>query len=137
MNVMIIPLNALWIAINSEYFFLLQKLINNPKHKENSQPKLTKNSYLYAMQNGVSYTYQQHLPFGARYLDSDLSVWLSVDPMSDERPWLSPYNYVQWNPIGRALDDEWDVCIKKDGSVDFTWKSNRGGNRYDVYLERL
>ena len=36
--------------------------------------------------------------------------WLSVDPMSDERPWISPYNYCQWNPIGRvdtwgALDD--------------------------------
>lgn len=50
--------------------------------------------------------------FGARYYDSDLSVWLSVDPASDQRSWISPYNYVQWNPIGRvdptgALDGDY------------------------------
>ncbi len=37
--------------------------------------------------------------FGARYYEAGLSVWLSVDPMSDKRFWLSPYNYCQWNPI--------------------------------------
>jgi len=26
-------------------------------------------------------------------------MWLRVDPMSDERPSLSPYNYCQWNPV--------------------------------------
>ncbi|MFW5983316.1 MAG: hypothetical protein ACOCQ4_02355, partial [bacterium] len=30
------------------------------------------------------------LYFGARYYDSDVSVWLSVDPMSDKYPHLSP-----------------------------------------------
>ena len=45
--------------------------------------------------------------------------WLSVDPMSDERPWISPYNYCQWNPIGRV--DTWgmldEIVIKgMDGS---------------------
>ncbi|NMB81064.1 MAG: RHS repeat-associated core domain-containing protein, partial [Ignavibacteria bacterium] len=40
--------------------------------------------------------------FGARYYDSDLSQWLSVDPMSDKRPNISPYNYCQWNPVGRT-----------------------------------
>ena len=39
--------------------------------------------------------------FGARYYDSDLSQWLSVDPMSDVRPNISPYAYCQNNPIGR------------------------------------
>ena len=37
--------------------------------------------------------------FGARYYDSGLSIWLSVDPMSDERSWISPYNYCQNNPV--------------------------------------
>lgn len=37
--------------------------------------------------------------FGARYYNSDLSLWLSVDPMSDKYPSLSPYNYCAWNPI--------------------------------------
>jgi RHS repeat-associated protein len=37
--------------------------------------------------------------FGARYYDSDLSVWLSVDPMSDKRLSTSPFAYCQNNPI--------------------------------------
>ncbi len=37
--------------------------------------------------------------FGARYYNSDISVWLSVDPMSDEYPSTSPYSYVEGNPI--------------------------------------
>ena len=37
--------------------------------------------------------------FGARYYSSDLSMWLSVDPMADKYPSLSPYNYCAWNPI--------------------------------------
>lgn len=37
--------------------------------------------------------------FGARYYNSDLSLWLSVDPMSDKYPGLSPYNYCAWNPM--------------------------------------
>jgi RHS repeat-associated protein len=54
--------------------------------------------------------------FGARYYNSDLSIWLSVDPMSDERAWLSPYNYCQWRPLIRVdvdglLDDHWAVCV--------------------------
>ena len=38
--------------------------------------------------------------FGARYYDSDLMTgWLSVDPMADKYPSLSPYAYCGWNPI--------------------------------------
>ena len=37
--------------------------------------------------------------FGARYYSSDLSVWLSVDPMSDKYPSLSPYVYCANNPV--------------------------------------
>ena len=48
------------------------------------------------------YTY-----FGARYYSDNIMQWLSVDPMSDERPWISPYNYCQWNPIGRV--DTWGM----------------------------
>ena len=49
--------------------------------------------------------------FGARYYDSDLMTgWLSVDPMADKYPSLSPYNYCAWNPVklvdpdGRKID---------------------------------
>jgi RHS repeat-associated protein len=36
--------------------------------------------------------------FGARYYNSDLSVWLSVDPMADKGAWISPYAYAFHNP---------------------------------------
>ena len=41
--------------------------------------------------------------FGARFPiaigSSDLSIWLSVDPLSDKYPSMSPYMYVAGNPI--------------------------------------
>jgi RHS repeat-associated protein len=38
--------------------------------------------------------------FGARYYDSDiLTGWLSVDPMADKYPNISPYAYCGWNPV--------------------------------------
>ena len=50
--------------------------------------------------------------FGARYYVSELGIWLSVDPMAEERSWITPYNYSQNNPVGRSdksgmLDDEY------------------------------
>jgi RHS repeat-associated protein len=43
-------------------------------------------------ETGLSY-------FGSRYYSSDLSIWLSVDPMSDKYPSLSPYVYCADNPV--------------------------------------
>ena len=37
--------------------------------------------------------------FGSRYYSSDLSVWLSVDPMADKYPHQSNYVYCSNNPI--------------------------------------
>ena len=48
--------------------------------------------------------------FGARYYSSSLGIWLSVDPMSDKYPSLSPYVYCADNPM-RLVDLEgckWD-----------------------------
>jgi len=42
----------------------------------------------------TSYSY-----FGARYYMSDVSVWLSVDPMRDKIPSFSPYVYCLNNPV--------------------------------------
>ena len=47
--------------------------------------------------------------FGSRYYNSDLSIWLSVDPMSDKYPSLSPYTYCANNPI-RIIDPSGDSC---------------------------
>ena len=44
--------------------------------------------------------------FGARFYDSDLMTgWLSVDPMADKYPNLSPYAYCAWNPV-RLVDPD-------------------------------
>ena len=37
--------------------------------------------------------------FGARYYDSDLSIWLSPDPLAELYPALSPYAYCANNPL--------------------------------------
>ena len=48
--------------------------------------------------------------FGARYYDSDiLTGWLSVDPLADKYPSLSPYAYCALNPI-RVVDPNGDSC---------------------------
>ena len=44
--------------------------------------------------------------FGARYMDHELmTMWLSVDPMSDKYQNISPYVYCAWNPV-KLVDPE-------------------------------
>ena len=50
--------------------------------------------------------------FGARYYDSDLMMgWLSVDPMADKYPNLSPYAYCAWNPVKLVDPDGEEIWI--------------------------
>ena len=58
--------------------------------------------------------------FGARYLDHELmTTWLSMDPMSDKYPSISPYAYCAWNPLklvdpeGNELTDFYDITTGK------------------------
>ena len=51
--------------------------------------------------------------FGARYYDSDLMTgWLSVDPMADKYPGLSPYAYCAWNPV-KLVDSDGEEILDK------------------------
>ena len=54
--------------------------------------------------------------FGARYYSSSLGIWLSVDPMSDKYPSLSPYIYCADNPM-RLVDLKGDT-IKSAGEAE-------------------
>ena len=66
--------------------------------------------------------------FGARYMDHELMMlWLSVDPMADKYPSISPYIYCMWNPInmvdpnGREVADFYNLkgeWIGTDGIED-------------------
>lgn len=49
--------------------------------------------------------------YGARYYWSEtLTGWLSVDPMMDKYPGMSPYNYCAWNPM-KLVDPDGEKII--------------------------
>ncbi len=81
-------------------------------------------------ETGLSY-------FGSRYYSSDLSIRLSVDPMSDKYPSLSPYAYCANNPI-KLLDtngEEVDWVEKTDGTIYWdknatSQKTTKAGEKY-------
>lgn len=59
--------------------------------------------------------------FGARYMDHELmTMWLSVDPMADKYPSISPYAYCAWNPVRLVDPDGRDI-----------WKIDNLGNIVD------
>ncbi len=86
------------------------------------------------LDNQTGFTY-----FSERYYDSELSIWLSVDPMAEKRSWVSPYVYCQNNLVGRvdptgALDtNNDDYIINRSGEI--TQVDNTGGSSYDVLWE--
>ncbi len=90
--------------------------------------------------------------FGARYMDHELmTMWISVDPMADKYPSISPYVYCAWNPVklvdpdGREFGDYyaqniWGTWKKigSDGSDDgkvyvVPFKEDQGNVKSDFY----
>jgi RHS repeat-associated protein len=52
--------------------------------------------------------------YGARMYDPSIGRSNGVDAMADQRNWLTPYNYVQGNPITRTDPTgnlDWDVRL--------------------------
>ena len=55
--------------------------------------------------------------FGARDMDHELTaMWLSVDPMADKYPSISPYAYCAWNPI-KLVDPDGNEALSNDDIV--------------------
>ena len=77
------------------------------------------------LETGLSY-------FGSRYYSSDLSIWLSVDPMSDKYPSLSPYAYCANNPI--KLVDPNGEEIGNYYDLNGTYLGTDGEDDQEVYI---
>ncbi|MBQ7490493.1 MAG: hypothetical protein IJT51_08280 [Bacteroidales bacterium] len=59
-----------------------------------------------------------HSP-AARYYNSSLSIWISIDPLSDKYPNLSPYTYCAGNPV-RLVDPDgeaWEPIIDENNKT--------------------
>ena len=70
--------------------------------------------------------------FGARYMDHELMTsWLSVDPLSDKYPSISPYAYCAWNPI-KLVDPDGKEIYYKERNTYFVYKKNAEG-KYGFY----
>jgi RHS repeat-associated protein len=64
--------------------------------------------------------------YGARYYEPRISLWVSVDPRSEEAPEVSSYVYEHNAPTSRVdLDGKWDIKVSAS--------SNRAQHPYAVY----
>ena len=65
--------------------------------------------------------------FGARYMDHELmTMWLSVDPMADKYPGISPNAYCSWNPV-RLVDPDGREIYFVEGERSFFYRKNQEG----------
>jgi RHS repeat-associated protein len=75
-------------------------------------------------ETGLSY-------YGARYYQSKLGVWLSVDPMASNRIWLTPYQFVQNSPNLRIDPNgklDWKPGLDDTGSPTYTAEKGDNAN---------
>ena len=83
--------------------FIDQQTNHNIRFTFSSKEKDTETNYSY---------------FGARYYSSDLSVWLSVDPLADKYPSMSAFMYCAGNPV---------MLVDPDGKVFTDFINNKTG----------
>jgi RHS repeat-associated protein len=73
--------------------------------------------------------------FGARYYHSDLSIWLSVDPLSDKYPNLTPYAYCANNPVILVdPDGRWIPGLDEDNNVIVTAEEGDDLNSFKKFM---
>ena len=54
--------------------------------------------------------------YGARYYDPKVSLWLSVDPLAEKYPGMSPYVYTAGHPV-RFIDPNGMFCYDPEGNM--------------------
>ena len=79
-------------------------------------------------ETGLSY-------FGSRYYSSDLSIWLSVDPMAAKYPSLSPYVYCADNPVKLTdPDGKWIPGLDEDNNIIVTREEDDDINSFKKFM---
>ena len=72
----------------------------------------------------------------ARHYHSDLSIWLSVDPMSDKYPSTSPYTYCANNPVRLVDPNGEEVYVNGESSNEVVLQiNNQTSKGFSVSLD--
>jgi RHS repeat-associated protein len=87
------------VSQHMEYFAFGETFIEEHKNSHNSPYKF--NSKELDEESGLYY-------YGARYYDSRISIWASVDPLAEKMPSWSPYSFCFNNPM-RFVDPDGKV----------------------------
>ena len=74
--------------------------------------------------------------FGARYYDSDLSVWLSVDPLASKYPSMSGYMYCAGNPV-MLVDPDGMHFENPDDEIRANKSKDKATVRIEEYKHRI
>ena len=75
--------------------------------------------------------------FGARYMDHELmTMWLSVDPMADKYPSISPYAYCAWNPVKLVDPDGMEINPVYDLSGNFLGTDDLGLQGNPIIMDK-
>ena len=90
------------------------------KHSNASYPQLTVNRQKFNGKELQTTGNTGFLDYGARMYDDVIGRWGVVDPMAEQRQLVSPYNFVQNNPL---------VRIDPNGMLD-DWVENKEGKIY-------
>ena len=77
--------------------------------------------------------------FGARYMDHELTtMWLSVDPMADKYPSISPYAYCAWNPVKLVDPDGRDIVLSESAQkIHDKYYGKKGYEKYTELYDQL
>ncbi len=111
-------------------------------HNISSQSHLISWSFPSSNSNGKEKDYESGFHYyGARYYWSELLTgWLSVDPLADKYPGISPYAYCMWNPVklvdpdGNEIDDYFSLSGKYLGSANWITDGNGIAIQHLQYL---
>ena len=70
-----------------------------------SLPLAPFNNYFFNGKEHNGIRYLNLLDYGARMYDTDYSIWMTMDPLAEIRPWESPYAFSGNNPVNRIDPD--------------------------------